>query len=403
MRSIEKYAPIVGDRVIADIYRKSRNLYGKHILHVNSTFQGGGVAELLNSLVQLFNDVGIDCGWRILHGNPTFFEITKKFHNAMQGDNIHLTNIKKALYLSTNEAFSNFTHINHDCVFIHDPQPLPLIKFFKKRQPWIWRCHIDLSNPNEKLWEFLKQYILRYDSVIISSKKYQKKDLPVDQSIISPVIDPLAPKNMDINEKIINRTKSKYNIPNDLPIITQISRFDKWKDPVGVLNVFKKVRSKIPCRLILCGSMVSDDPEGILIYEKVSEKAKKLIDNGDVILITADNDLLVNVLQRISSVVIQKSIREGFGLTVTEAMWKKTAVVASDVGGISDQISNGSNGYLLKPNDNTGFAECITELLRKPDLAKKIGDAAYNSVKEKYLIIRLLDDYITLINKNLFK
>ncbi|MFQ6052421.1 MAG: glycosyltransferase, partial [Candidatus Hydrothermarchaeota archaeon] len=363
MHSLEDYREIVGDEVISKIYRKARVLYGKHILHINSTYQGGGVAEMLTSLVPLMNVIGIDVGWRILHGNPDFFSITKKFHNALQGEPINLTEIKKRIYMQTNEDFSVYTHIDHDCVIIHDPQPLPLIKFYKKKQPWIWRCHIDLSNPNKELWEFLKNFILRYDTVVISSEKYKREDLPVEQRVIYPAIDPLSPKNIEISERVISKYLKKFNIPTDKPLITQISRFDKWKDPEGVLEVFKLVKKEVDCRLVLCGCMAADDPESLLVYEKVKRKAKRLIENKDVIFTISENNILVNALQRISAVIIQKSIKEGFGLSVTEALWKGKVVVASNVGGISLQIKDGENGFLVEPYDTEGFADRIIKIL----------------------------------------
>jgi trehalose synthase len=397
MRVLNDYREITGNKIISDLYKKARPLYGKRIIHINSTFYGGGVAEILNSLVPLMNDVGLDAGWRIIRGSPDFFAITKKFHNALQGDSINLTEIKKKVYLQTNEDFSTYTHLNHDCVIIHDPQPLPMIKYYKKRQPWIWRCHIDLSHPNEKLWEFLTGFVLKYDIEIISNENY-KADLPMEHKIIRPGIDPLTPKNMELSDYDINKYLKKFKVPLDKPLLTQISRFDKWKDPAGVLEIFKLVKKEVDCRLVLCGSMASDDPEGIQIYERIKQKANSLIANSDVILITSENNILVNALQRRSAVIIQKSIREGFGLTVTEALWKETPVVASNVGGIPLQISHSENGFLFEPNDNIGFAQKIIELIRKPDLATKIGKNGRATVKDKFLITRILDDYLDLLN-----
>ncbi len=396
-RSLEDYRTIVGDTIISSIYRKARTLYGKHILHINSTYQGGGVAEMLQTLVPLMNDIGIDAGWRILHGNPDFFTVTKKFHNALQGERLNFTKMKRKLYAETNENFSIYTHINHDCVIVHDPQPLPLIKFYKKQQPWIWRCHIDLSNPDHDLWDFMKNFLLRYDTVIVSNKLYLRSDLPTDHRIIPPAIDPLSPKNIEIIDGIIPRTLKKFGVPTDKPLITQISRFDKWKDPLGVLEVFALVKEKVDSRLILCGSMAMDDPEGLKIYEKVKEKAKPFIKKGDVILITVENNLLVNILQRVSDVIIQKSVREGFGLTVTEALWKRKPVVASNIGGIPLQIEDGKNGFLLDPDDIKGFAEKIIEILKHPTLGKELGKKGREIVKEKFLITRLLSDYLDLL------
>ena len=403
MKKLSDYRSIVGDAVIGEIYQKAKRLYGKRILHINSTFIGGGVAEILNSLTPLMNNAGLNADWRILHGNADLFGITKKFHNALQGDKLNLTAIKKELYVKANENFAAYAQLDHDVVIIHDPQPLPLIDFYRKNQPWIWRCHIDLSNPNKKLWEFLKGFIIRYDMAIVSHEKYMKKDLPVRQRIIHPVIDPLTTKNIDLSgEKIFDYLR-KFQIPTDKPLLTQISRFDKWKDPLGVVEVFNRVKKKIDCRLILCGSMAMDDPEGVEIFDQVRTQCKSLIEKGDVLLITYENNLLVNLLQRVSSVIIQKSLREGFGLTVTEAMWKKTPVIASNVGGIPLQITDGEDGFLLEPHDIQGFAERAIELMKDKELRDKMGTAARESVRHKFLITRALLDYLDLIHYELFE
>ena len=400
MHCLEDYKDIVGVKIIGDIHKKASKLYGKHVLHINSTYQGGGVAEILNSLVPLMNDVGLDAGWRILHGNPDFFSITKKFHNALQGEPVHFTAIKEKLYMQANEDFSSFTHIDHDCVIVHDPQPLPLIKYYKKRQPWIWRCHVDLSNPDDQIWEYLTTFILRYDALILSNEKYRKDDLPVDQRIIYPAIDPLTLKNVDIPDKGAIQYLKKFGVEMDKPIVIQISRYDKWKDPEGVTRVFELVKKKVDCRLLLCGNVATDDPEGHEIYEKVKEAAKDLIKTGDVILMTdpvCSNHFFINALQRISSVIVQKSIREGFCLAVTEALWKETPVVASNIGGIPLQIKDGENGFLVEPNDDQGFADRIVEILQNPDLATELGKKAKEVVRERFLITRLLSDYLDLL------
>jgi trehalose synthase len=398
MRSLEDYHNIVGDKVITAIHKKARKLYEKHILHINSTYQGGGVAEILTSLVPLMNDIGIDTGWRIMQGNPDFFQITKKFHNALQGGGINFTEMKKKLYLLANENFSIYTHIDHDCVIIHDPQPLPQIKFYPKRQPWIWRCHADLSHPNGKLWAFLKNFILRYDLVVISNESYRQKSLPVEQKVCYPAIDPLSHKNMDLSERDLTKTLKKFGIPTDKSLITQVSRFDRWKDPLGVIEVFKLVKKKADCRLILCGSMAADDPEGWSIYERVHRKAEQFIKRGDVILLTSESNILVNALQRVSRVIVQKSLREGFGLTVSEALWKGTPVVASKIGGIPLQILNGENGFLLDPLDTKGYAERIVQILKNPTLTEKMGKKGREHVRKNFLITRLLSDYLILLN-----
>ncbi len=398
MRAIDEYRSIVGDKVISDIVKMAKNLYGLRVLHINSTYYGGGVAEMLYSLIPLLNDVGVSVDWRILRGTPEFFTITKKFHNAIQGDQINLSDIKKTLYIQNNQDFASYCQIDADCVIIHDPQPLPLIRFYKRKQPWIWRCHVDLSRPNPQLWDYLKGFILRYDRVIVSDCRYMKEDLPMDYSVIHPVIDPLSSKNKEISKDLIIRTLKKYAVPTDKPILTQISRFDKWKDPANVIEMFKLVKAKIDCRLVLCGSMAADDPEGIQIYQKILQRANNHVAKRDVILLTVEDNILVNALQRISSVVIQKSIREGFGLTVTEALWKEKPVVASNVGGIPLQMVDGETGYLIDPTDiKTGAARVIS-ILENPEEAKRLGTNGREMVLKKFLITRHLYDDLKMLN-----
>ncbi len=398
MLSLDDFRGIVPDKRIAEIYARARRLYGKHIVHVNATYQGGGVAEILYSLVILMNDVGIDTGWRILHGSQEFFEITKQFHNALQGADLNLSERKKDLYLQVNDTFSRFTHLNHDCVIVHDPQPLSMIRAYRKRQPWIWRCHIDLTNPHKELWDFLKGYLLKYDQIAVSSEKYLKDDLPVEQRLMFPAINPLSPKNRDITEQTMLEHIKKAGIPTDKPVITQVSRLDPWKDPLGVIEVFKRVKEKIDCRLVFCYNVASDDPEGLRMYNKVYRKANKMVKTRDIVFVVGNQELLVNAIQKYSSVVIQKSIREGFCLSVTEALWKRTPVVASNVGGLPIQIQDGENGFLLEPDDTNGFADRIIHILKNPKEAKKIGDKARKTVQRKFLITRLLSDYLDMLN-----
>jgi trehalose synthase len=398
MLRLEDFRTIVPDKRLAEIYARARGLYGKHIVHINSTYQGGGVAEILYSLVLLMNDVGVDTGWRILHGSPDFFNITKKFHNALQGASLNLSEQKRRLYLQVNEYFARFTHLDHDCVIVHDPQPLALIRSYRKRQPWLWRCHIDLTDPHKHLWDFLKGFLLKYDQVVISSEKYIKDDLPVDQRIMFPAINPLMLKNKDLDQRTILKYIKKAGIPTDKPVITQVSRLDPWKDPEGALEVFRLVKEKVDCRLVFCYNLASDDPEGVQIYNKVHRQAKKLENNGDVLFVLGNNDILVNSIQRFSSVIIQKSLKEGFCLAVTEALWKGTPVVASNVGGIPSQIEDDKNGFLLEPKDTQGFAERIIYLLKNPHERERLGHNARETVRKKFLITRLLSDYLDMLN-----
>jgi len=397
--SLEKYRDIIGDKTVDLIFEEASSLSEKRVVHINSTYQGGGVAEILNSLIILLNDVGIKTDWRILHGDLDFFTVTKKFHNALQGDKINFSKKKKELYYINNVNNAIFTHINHDFVVVHDPQPLPIISCYEKKQPWIWRCHIDISSPLKEIWDYLKPFILKYDSMIISMEKFKQKDIPpkkIPQEIIKPSINPLDIKNQLIEKSTISRYLNKNNISMEKPIICQVSRFDKWKDPQGVIKIFKLIRKKIDCQLVLAGSMATDDPEGQIVFEKLE---KEVENEKDIHLVVNASDILINSLQRASRVIIQKSLKEGFAITVSEALWKGTPVVASNVGGIPSQIIDGENGFLLEPTDYKGFADRISYLIQNPDQSEKMGEKARKHVKDNFLITRHLNDYIKLFKK----
>jgi len=398
MLSLEDFRHIVPDERLAEIYARARGLYGKHIVHLNATYQGGGVAEILYPLVMLMNDVGINTGWRILHGSQEFFEITKGFHNALQGAKSNFSEKKRQTYLQVNDNFAKFTHLDHDCIIVHDPQPLALIRSYRKRQPWIWRCHIDLTDPERELWDWLKGFVLKYDQVALSSEKYFKDDLPVDQRLMYPAINPLNMKNRDISEKTVIDQVRKVGVPTDKPVIAQVSRLDPWKDPEGVIDVFLLVKEKVDCRLVFCYNVATDDPESLKMYNKVLRKANRYLKAGDILFVIGNKEVLVNAIQRFSDCVIQKSTREGFCLAVTEAMWKGTPVVASNVGGIPIQIEDGKNGFLLEPKDTAGFAERIVHLLKNADERKNLGKNARETVRKNFLITRLLSDYLDMLN-----
>ena len=372
MGNLRDYSRIIGKERMQHIYRRAEPLRDKHILCINSTSHGGGVAEILNSIVFMFNSLGIDFGWRTLHGTSDFFSVTKQLHNSLQGEEIKLTKKKKKQYYDTNRRFSVFTHIDHDMVIVHDPQPLPLIDFYKKKQPWICRFHMDLSNPHRGTWRYLKPFIEKYDHFVVSKEDYKKK-LPINQSVIYPAIDPLSQKNRKIPKSVIKKHLNEYGIERAKPMVTQISRFDKWKDPLGVLRIFEKVREKEDCQLVLVGSFSVDDPEGQRIYEKVEKTARRSRYKDDIKLILDTTDLVVNILQRESAVVVQKSLKEGFGLVVSEALYKGTPVVASNAGGIPFQVLDGINGFLREPRDTEGFSSCILRILRDDNLREDLG------------------------------
>jgi trehalose synthase len=400
LMSLGDYIDVVGAEEISKIYKKANKLYTKHIANVNATFLGGGVAEILGRMVPLMNDAGLDAEWRTIHGSPGFFDITKSFHNGLQGGDIELSEMTKSVYMNINQEYANFSHLNmYDSIIVHDPQPLPLIKFYRKQQPWIWRCHIDITDPNPELWNFLKKFMIRYDVIVVSSESYKKKDLPVPQKVIPPAIDPLALKNKELSQEAIIKQIKSVNIPTDKPIMAQVSRMDPWKDPEGVLEVFRKVKEKVDCRLLYCYNLATDDPEGMKIYEKVYNKVKKDVENGDVLFVVGNNDLLVNAIQRFSDVIVQKSTREGFALTVTEALWKGKPVVASNIGGIPSQITDGKNGFLVEPTDYDSCADRVIKILKNPKLANKLGTNAKESVRKNFLTTRLVSDYLDLLTE----
>ncbi|MBP1706512.1 MAG: glycosyl transferase group 1, partial [Chloroflexi bacterium] len=338
---IEDYQPLIGAGNVERIFRKAEPLKDIHVTNINSTYYGGGVAQLLSSLTLLMNSLGIKTGWRAIHGPPDFFSITKKMHNALQGGEIHLSERKMELYEEIVYENALRNHLDHDIIIVHDPQPLPLINHYRKKSPWVWRCHIDLSNPNQELWNYLKQFIEKYDAVIISSKEYAQ-EIKIPQLVFMPAIDPFSIINRELSEVEISERLDHYNIPSDLPLVVQISRFDRWKDPEGVIEAFKLARKEVDCTLVLLGNVATDDPEGQEVYNSLLENREERI-----IIHSVQDSALVNALQRRAAVILQKSLREGFGLTVAEAMWKGTPVVGGNVGGIRYQIEDGVNGFLV--------------------------------------------------------
>lgn len=386
---LDDYQQFVGKDTVERVKAKSAALSDLHVAHVNSTYYGGGVAELLGSLTLLMNTAGIKTGWRVIQGSPDYFSITKKFHNALQGDEINLTRLKKRIY--ENVVYENAirNHLDHDRVIIHDPQPLPMISHYEKRGPWIWRCHLDMTEPNPEVWRYLKGFIENYDAVILSLEDYQQK-LSSPQVYFQPAIDPFNIKNRRLSEEDIEDRLNYYDIPTDLPLVTQISRFDRWKDPEGVIEAFKIAREEIDATLVLLGSVATDDPEGQQVYRSLLDAREERI-----IILSKEDTALVNALQTKSAVVLQKSIREGFGLTVTEAMWKGTPVIGGNVGGIKYQIEDGENGYLVSSISEA--AEKIVKLVGNEELREEMGQKARASVKENYLLIRLLEQHVDLL------
>ncbi len=388
--TIENYKKLIGQEAIDRIKEKAYHLRDLHVININSTYYGGGVSVLLTSLTLLMNGLGIKTGWRLIQGSPDFFGITKKMHNALQGASFNFSKRKRDIY--ENVIYQNVirNHINHDFVIIHDPQPLFMINHYRKRGPWIWRCHIDLSKPHNALWNYLKPIVEKYDGIIVSSEKY-KQDIETPQLVFIPAIDPFSITNLELPESDVDERLAHYDIPTDLPLVVQVSRFDKWKDPQGVIDAFKKARKEVPATLVLLGNVATDDPEGVEVYKSLLDQREERI-----LILSVDDTALVNALQRRARVVLQKSKREGFGLTVAEAMWKGTPVIGGKVGGICFQIKDGENGYLVSSVDEA--AERMVELLKDEKKAKEMGAVAKETVREKFLLSRYLEQYIDLFN-----
>ena len=393
-RKIEDYIPIVGKRRVDELKLISEKLSGKTIQNINSTAVGGGVAEILSKIVPLLNSMGVHMKWDVIKGDTSFFQVTKKIHNALHGkkDNLTRNNIKT--FNETSQTNIDNMLLYGDIIFVHDPQPIALIQNKKKVDAkWIWRCHVDVSQPNKSVWGFLAKYIEKYDATVFSAPSFSR-DLKVRQYMVCPSIDPLSEKNRDLTRVEILSVLKKYGLPHDKPLVTQVSRFDRLKDPVGVIEAYKLVRKYVDCHLVLAGSHAADDPEAGEVLAEVREKAKN---DSQIHLLVVDsetNDFDVNALQRGSAVVMQKSLREGFALTVTEALWKARPVVASAVGGIPLQIAHQYSGLLCHSVE--GAALQIKQFLNNPDFATKLGANGKEHIRQNFLVTRHLRDYMLL-------
>lgn len=390
MAKIEEYIPLVGQSVIDDLRLLAERLKGKVVQQINSTPVGGGVAEILNRMVPLLRELGVDTRWDVIKGGEQFFEVTKKFHNALHGRAEQITQQDFDVFLETSQRNIEEVNTYGDIVFVHDPQPIALVRK-KKDNLWAWRCHIDVSEPNQKVWQFLMEFVLQYQAAVFSAPSFSRR-LAIRQFLIAPSIDPLSDKNKELPKETIDAVLQKYGITRDKPIITQISRFDRLKDPLGVIEAFLQVRKYIDCQLILAGGTASDDPEGARVLEEVRERSHK--DRDIHILLLPHNDIEVNALQRASDVILQKSLKEGFGLTVSEALWKAKPVVASNVGGIPLQIKHKYSGLLCHSIDGATFA--IKQLLNSPGYAKKLGENGREHIRNNFLLTRHLRDYMLL-------
>ena len=403
MRSIKDYADIVGEETIEEIEKLGSYLNGKIIQNINSTPVGGGVAEILSRMVPLLKEVGVDARWDFIKGGEKFFEITKKIHNSLHGVEENISESDFRHFLDVTDENLKEINLLGDIIFIHDLQPIGLIKVkgmtgFNKKK-FIWRCHIDLSSANTNTFNFLKKFIEKYDYSVFSSPLFAKK-LKIPQILIAPSIDPLSDKNKDLPVETINEVLERFRINPERKIITQISRFDRLKDPLGVIDVYRLVKKYVDCQLVLAGGAAADDPEATEVYNEVIEKA-----GGDkdifVLNLPPVSNIEINALQRASTVILQKSIKEGFGLTVSEGLWKYKPVIASAVGGIPLQITHKYSGLLSRTIEGTALY--AKQILQNPEYAKQLGENGHNHVKHNFLITRHLRDYILLFLKTGFR
>jgi len=392
-----EYTAVTSPNVMHQIEQLAAPLKGAKVLHINSTKEGGGVAEILHKLIPLKQALGIEADWDIITGNQEFYQCTKGFHNALQG-------MRQSI---SEKLLQNYEKINReneeklrsklqeaDFVFIHDPQPAPLLKMIPERRgKWIWRCHIDASKPYRQVWKYLREWVTPYDASIFSLPEFAQP-LPHPQYIIPPSIDPLSEKNCPLPDYEIKNVYSEFNLDPDLPLITQVSRYDRFKDPVGVIEAYKLASKLTPLQLVLAGGGASDDPEGEMVLNEVKE-ASNGADNIHVLLLPADANRTINALQRASDIILQKSIREGFGLTVSEGMWKGKPVIGGDTGGIRLQVINHFTGFLVRTPE--GAALRTRYLLHRRDKLEDMGMRAKRFVRENFLITRHLREYLTLM------
>jgi len=380
---LDDYQAIIGIAELDELRFLARELKGRTVRMVNSTAVGGGVAEMLNRLVPLLGELEVTTHWDVITGGNDFFEVTKAFHNALHGAEYELTQSAKEIFLAYNEQNRQRMQFPEDLIVIHDPQPAALIASRNETPArWVWRCHIDLSNPNRQVWEFLRPFIEQFDAAIFSSQSFARQ-LPITQYLFYPCIDPLSEKNKELDESFVQKVCDEFGIDRTRPVVTQVSRFDRLKDPVGVVQAFKLARKYVDCQLVLAGGGASDDPEGALVLKEVKEAAG---DDPDIIILDLPPwcALEINALQRASTIVVQKSIKEGFGLTVTEALWKAKPTIAGAVGGIPNQVIHKLTGMLVHSVE--GCAYQIRYLLTHPEFAAQLGRNGREHVKENFLM-----------------
>ena len=397
-KDIKKYRLLLESGVIDEVEELARDLKGIRICHINSTPFGGGVAELLFSHIPLMRGVGIDADWQVIRGNRLFFTITKFLHDALQGAKYPLWEKTKKVYLTNNEMNAKELDPDYDVFIVNDPQPAALRHFSNNTQAkWIWRCHIDSSEPSNDTWQFLRPYIEEYDAAVFTMDKFVPQDIKCPLiAIIAPAIDPFSPKNMALPRALCRQMVDNLNIHKRQPLISQVSRFDPWKDPFGVMECYRLVKKEVPgVQLALIGSIANDDPGGWEIFTEVNKEANKDEDIYVFSNLTGVGNMEVNAFQTASDVVIQKSIKEGFGLVIAEALWKERPVVAGNAGGIPLQMAGNLSNYLVDSKEEC--AEKVIKLLKDPDLAEKLGKEGRDHIEKNFLMPRLVRDELKLI------
>lgn len=401
-KHVDEYVGPAGEEAVKRLREAARPLAGATVLHVNSTAFGGGVAELLQSQLPLLNDLGIETTWALIQGSDDYFAITKDVHNGLQGAEVPWTEEMHEMYWQRIRANAQELTDAFDFVFIHDPQPAALLHVLdeegRRSGKWIWRCHVDLSAPYRPVWDFFEPLVNRYDAAVFTMEAFAQPGVTGPRlAFIPPSIDPLSTKNIEVSDETAHEVLRTYGLDPERPLVTQVSRFDPWKDPIGVIDAFRMARKEVPdLQLIMAGSLAHDDPEGMRFLDLTEEHRGG---DPDIHLLTdlqQVGSLEVNAFQRASMVVVQKSIREGFGLVVAEGMWKEKPVVGGDVGGIRLQIEDGETGYLV--DSVWRCAERIVELVNDGELRSRMGRAAKGRVRERFLTVRELEDYLRLMS-----
>ncbi len=395
-KSLEDYRPIIGDQQVEEIRALAAPLKGARVVHVNATAFGGGVAEILQTLVPLMRDVGLEVDWQVIEGADEFFNVSKAMHNGLQGMETPFTDEMQGIWRRYNECNADKFEGDYDFVMVHDPQPAGLLRYGHGRhgKHWVWRCHIDTSTPNPAYWDFLTPYLNEYPAAVFTMRDYVGPGAVFERlSIVPPSIDPLSPKNVPMDPEQAAHVVARYGFDPERPLLVQISRFDPWKDPLGVIDAYRIVKAQRPdVQLALVGSMASDDPEGWDYYDRTVRRAGEDYDIRILHNFQGVANAEVNAFQTAADVVIQKSTREGFGLVVTEALWKGKPVIGGDVGGIPLQVIEGETGFLV--HDAESCAERALHLLAHPELIDRMGRAAREHVREHFLTTRQLADYL---------